>query len=66
MTKMNWDRAKRIPPQRRRQRAAAFKARHPGWCRNCGTQFGVGAALRYNINDEVVHANVCPPRWSTR
>jgi hypothetical protein len=64
LAKLNWerDKHKRIPPARRRQRALAFKARHPGWCANCGAEVSVGTPLRYNADDQAVHANGCPPK----
>lgn len=34
----------------------AFAAKYPGFCGECGLQFGAGEMIRYDENDELVHA----------
>ena len=64
LTKLNWDRPelKRIPQAPRRQRAVFFKAKHPGWCRNCHQDFRIGTPIRYNAENQIVHALGCPSK----
>jgi len=38
----------------------AFAAKYPGWCRACGASFAKGEPVRYDDEDEVVHAFGCP------
>jgi hypothetical protein len=41
-------------------RAFAFAAKFAGWCRACGLSFAKGTPVRYDEDDELVHAFGCP------
>lgn len=41
---------------------ATFRARFPGWCRECDTHYYENTLVAYDGNDDVVHAKCPEPR----
>jgi hypothetical protein len=68
MAKLKWEKINRDQKlsealRKRPTRAQVvghFPAKFPGWCRECQHEFGIGTAIRYNDEGQIVHGERCP------